>query len=278
MNRRIGDPGRRLGRPADELPHAPFMAGEPMRRAIGFLDLGRQIAGAPVRPDAARVDASLRRLQTDYIYLLYQHRVDPEVPIEDVAGAVGELIDVGKVRYFGLSEASIETTRRAHAVQPVSALQTEYSLFERGVENALLPAVRELCIGFVPYSPLGRGFLTGAAKRAEELPVDDWRAKNDPRLQGGNFDENVRLADFVRHVARGKAATPSQIALAWLLHQGEDIVPIPGTKRRKYLEENLGAASMKLSPEELQKIASFLHSHTIAGQRYAASDLARVNG
>ena len=165
-----------------------------------------------------------------------------------------------------------------HKAQPVSALQTEYSLFERGVENALLPAVRELCIGFVPYSPLGRGFLTGAAKCAEELPVDDWRAKNDPRLQGGNFDDNAKLADFVRQVGREKGATPSQIALAWLLHQGEDIVPIPGTKRRKYLEENLGAASMKLSPEELQKIASFLHSHTIAGQRYAASDLARVNG
>ena len=247
---------------------------------FGWTIQGKGRTGLDSRPAHIKevVNASLSRLETDYIDLLYQHRVDPEVPIEDVAGAVGELIDAGKVRYFGLSEASIETIRRAHAVQPVSALQTEYSLFERGVENALLPAVRELCIGFVPYSPLGRGFLTGAAKRAEELPVNDWRAKNDPRLQGGNFDDNVKLADFVRQVGREKGATPSQIALAWLLHQGEDIVPIPGTKRRKYLEENLGAASMKLSPEELQKIAGFFHSHTIAGQRYAASDLARVNG
>jgi aryl-alcohol dehydrogenase-like predicted oxidoreductase len=247
---------------------------------FGWAIQGKGRTGLDSRPAHIKevVNASLSRLETDYIDLLYRHRVDPEVPIEDVAGTVGELIDAGKVRYFGLSEASIETIRRAHAVQPVSALQTEYSLFERGVENALLPAVRELCIGFVPYSPLGRGFLTGAAKRAEELPVNDWRAKNDPRLQGGNFDDNVKLADFVRQVGREKGATPSQIALAWLLHQGEDIVPIPGTKRRKYLEENLGAASMKLSPEELRKIASFLHSHTIAGQRYAASDLARVNG
>ncbi|SRR5579883_2330867 len=178
------------------------------------------------------VDASLKRLQTDRIDLLYQHRVDPEVPIEDVAGTVGDLVSAGKVLYFGLSEASAATIRRAHHVFPVAALQSEYSLFERGVEDEILPTLRELGIGFVPYSPLGRGFLTGTAKRAEELPDEDWRKEHDPRIRGENFDRNVRIAEFVKDIAQEKRAKASQIALAWILHQGDDMVPIPGTKRQ----------------------------------------------
>jgi aryl-alcohol dehydrogenase-like predicted oxidoreductase len=241
---------------------------------------GRRTGGLDSRPEHIKevVDASLGRLQTDHIDLLYQHRVDPRVPIEEVAGAVKELIKAGKVRFFGLSEAGVATIRRAHAVQPVSALQTEYSLFERAVEAEILPALRELHIGFVPYSPLGRGFLTGTIKRAEELSDNDWRAKNYPPLQGRNFDDNLELTDFVRQVGTEKGATPAQIALAWLLHQGEDIVPIPGTKRRKYLEENLGATSVSLSAGELRRIEDFLDSHTVAGQRYTAVDLARLEG
>ncbi|SMG60509.1 aldo/keto reductase [Paraburkholderia susongensis] len=228
------------------------------------------VRGLDSRPEHIKevIDASLVRLQTDHIDLLYQHRVDPAVPIEDVAGAVKDAIAAGKVRYFGLSEASVDTIRRAHAVQPVSAVQSEYSLFERGVEDKVLPALRELGIGFVPYSPLGRGFLTGMSKRAEELPADDWRAANDPRIQGSNFDANVKLADFVKALANGKSATPGQIALAWLLQQGDDLVPIPGTKRRKYLEENLGAASVRLTPADLDSISAFLAEHQPAGPRY----------
>jgi aryl-alcohol dehydrogenase-like predicted oxidoreductase len=235
--------------------------------------------GLDSRPEHIKkvIDAQLQRLQTDHIDLLYQHRVDPAVPIEDVAGAVKDAIAAGKVRYFGLSEASVETIRRAHAVQPVSALQSEYSLFERGVEEKVLPALRELGIGFVPYSPLGRGFLTGQAKRAEELPADDWRAANDPRIQGSNFDTNVKLADFVKTLASEKAATPGQIALAWLLQQGDDLVPIPGTKRRKYLEENLGAASVRLTPADLDRIRAFLAEHQPAGSRYLPAMLASLD-
>jgi aryl-alcohol dehydrogenase-like predicted oxidoreductase len=236
--------------------------------------------GLDSRPAHVRevVEASLKRLQTDHIDLLYQHRVDPEVPIEEVAGAVKDLIAAGKVRFFGLSEASVATIRRAHAVQPVSALQSEYSLFERSVEAEILPAIRELRIGFVPYSPLGRGFLTGAATRAEELPASDWRAKNDPRIQGDNFEANMRLASFVREVAEAKGATGGQVALAWLLQQGEDIVPIPGTKRRKYLEENLAAAALPLSPVELSRIAAFLGEFRTSGNRYGDAGLALVRG
>ena len=180
------------------------------------------------------------------------------------------------MRYFGLSEAGVDTIRRAHAVQPVSALQSEYSLFERGVEDKVLPALRELGIGFVPYSPLGRGFLTGTAKRAEELPADDWRAANDPRIQGSNFDTNVKLADFVKALANERSVTPGQIALAWLLAQGDDLVPIPGTKRRKYLEENLGAASIRLTQAELDRIRAFLDEHETAGTRYLPAMLSHL--
>jgi len=223
------------------------------------------------------IDASLVRLQTDHIDLLYQHRVDPAVPIEDVAGAVKDAIAAGKVRYFGLSEASVETIRRAHAVQPVSAVQSEYSLFERGVEEKVLPALRELGIGFVPYSPLGRGFLTGNARRAEDLPADDWRAANDPRIQGSNFDTNVKLADFVKKLADEKSVTPGQLALAWLLKQGDDLVPIPGTKRRKYLEENVSAASVRLTPADLDRIGGFLAEHQTAGTRYLPPMLSHLD-
>jgi aryl-alcohol dehydrogenase-like predicted oxidoreductase len=240
---------------------------------------GRSV-GLDSRPAHIRevVEASLKRLQTDHIDLLYQHRVDPEVPIEDVAGSVKDLIASGKVLHFGLSEASVATIRRAHAVQPLSALQSEYSLFERGVEAEILPAVRELRIGFVPYSPLGRGFLTGAARRADKLPATDWRAKNDPRLQGDNFDANMRLASFVREAAQTRGATASQVALAWLLQQGEDIIPIPGTKRRKYLEENLVAAALTLSETELSSITAFLKEFRTSGNRYGDAALALLKG
>jgi aryl-alcohol dehydrogenase-like predicted oxidoreductase len=247
---------------------------------FGWRIVDGKIVGLDSHPVHVRevVEASLKRLQTDHIDLLYQHRVDPEVSIEDVAGAVKNLIAEGKVRFFGLSEASVGTIRRAHAVQPLTALQSEYSLFEREVEDEILPAIRELGIGFVPYSPLGRGFLTGAARRAEELPPTDWRAKNDPRLQGDNFDANMRLAGFVREVAQTRGATGSQVALAWLLQQGEDIVPIPGTKRRKYLEENLAATTLTLSQIELSRIAEFLKEFRALGNRYGDSALALIKG
>jgi aryl-alcohol dehydrogenase-like predicted oxidoreductase len=246
---------------------------------FGFALTGNEPHGLNSRPDHIKevVDASLKRLQTDRIDLLYQHRVDPNVPIEDVAGAVKDLIGEGKVLYFGLSEAGDEVIRRAHAVQPVSALQSEYSLWERNIDDRILPTLRELGIGLVPYSPLGRGFLTGTAKRAEELPADDWRAKCDPRLQGKNFDENMKLAELVRQFAEEKSATPGQVALAWLLHQGYDVVPIPGTKRRKYLEENLAAAALGLSPADLEKVGGFVSSHKVSGLRYNPADVAAIN-
>jgi aryl-alcohol dehydrogenase-like predicted oxidoreductase len=237
------------------------------------------VRGLDSRPEhiKAVIDASLARLQTNHIDLLYQHRVDPDVPIEDVAGAVKDAIAAGKVRYFGLSEASVDTIRRSHAVQPVSAVQSEYSLFERGVEDKVLPALRELGIGFVPYSPLGRGFLTGNARRAEELPADDWRAANDPRIQGSNFDTNVKLADFIKAIADEKSVTPGQLALAWLLEQGDDLVPIPGTKRRQYLEENVSAASVRLTRADLDRIRNFLAEHQTAGTRYLPPMLSHLD-
>jgi len=222
------------------------------------------------------IDASLRRLRTDRIDLLYQHRVDPAVPIEEVAGAVKQAIAEGKVRYFGLSEPGAATLRRAHAVHPVSAVQNEYSLFERALERTLLPVVRELGIGLVPYCPLGRGFLTGTARRAEELPQADWRARHDPRIQGENFDKNMEIADFIREMAEERSATAGQVALAWLLAQGDEVVPIPGTKRRPYLEENLAAAELRLTAKDLDRINGFLASHRTSGARYLPADLARV--
>jgi len=202
---------------------------------------GKQTRGVDSRPEHVKevCEASLKRLNTDRIDLFYQHRVDPNVPIEDTVGAMADLVKAGKVRFLGLSEASAKTLRRAHAVHPVSALQSEYSLWERNVENEILPACRELGIGFVPYSPLGRGFLTGVAKRAEDYPPDDFRRRQ-PRFEGENFDRNMKIVNEVRAVADVRAVVPGQIALAWLLAQGPDIVPIPGTKRRSYLEENVG--------------------------------------
>jgi aryl-alcohol dehydrogenase-like predicted oxidoreductase len=213
------------------------------------------------------VEGSLKRLDTDHIDLLYQHRVDPEVPIEVVVGTMAELVREGKVRYLGLSEAGEQTIRRAHAVHPITALQSEYSLWERNLEPRIIPLLRELGIGLVPFSPLGRGFLAGSVRRAEEYPEGDFR-RNDPRFQGENFDANMRAASSVREVATTHNATPAQIALAWLLHKGDDIVPIPGTKRRKYLEENVAAASITLSAAEMARLDDSLRPEAIAGPRY----------
>lgn len=236
---------------------------------FGFrLEDGR-IVGTDSRPERVRevAEESLKRLGTDRIDLFYQHRVDRQVPIEEVAGAVAELVREGKVRYFGLSEAGEATIRRAHAVHPVSALQSEYSLWERNLEPRIIPLLRELGIGLVPFCPLGRGFLTGAVRRAEEYPPSDFR-HHDPRLQGGNFDANVRAAAAVRELAAEKGATPGQIALAWLLHRGEDIVPIPGTKRRRYLEENVASADVSLSSEDLRRLEPTLAPGSVSGPRY----------
>ncbi|GAA4032099.1 aldo/keto reductase [Allokutzneria multivorans] len=217
------------------------------------------------RPEHIRwvTEQSLRRLGTDHLDVLYQHRVDLNVPIEEVAGAVGELIEAGKVRYFGLSEAGPETIRRAHATFPVSVLQTEYSLWERDIEAEILPVLRELGIGLVPYSPLGRGFLTSDARRAEDYPETDYR-RNDPRFQGANFDANTAAAASVREIAARKGATPAQVALAWLLARGEDVVPIPGTKRRERLEENLAATDIVLDDADM----AALDLGETAGPRY----------
>lgn len=236
---------------------------------FGFKFVDGQPRGVDSRPENIRTVAenSLRYLDTDYIDVLYQHRVDPDVPIEDVAGAVKELIDAGKVRYFGMSEAGPQTIRRAHAVQPVSVLQTEYSVFERDVEASVLPTVRELGIGFVPYSPLGRGFLTSDVRRAEEYAQDDMR-RHDPRWQGENFDANMRAVDALRRLATAKGCTVAQLAIAWLLAQGQDIVPIPGTKSRARLEENVGAAQVELTPSDLETIRQVLPDGAF-GDRYA---------
>jgi aryl-alcohol dehydrogenase-like predicted oxidoreductase len=221
------------------------------------------------RPELIReaVEGSLQRLDTDYIDLLYQHRIDPDVPIEDVAGAVGELVAQGKVRYFGLSEAGIANLRRAHAVHPVSALQSEYSLWERNLEPEIIPVLRELGIGLVPFCPLGRGFLTGQVKRAEDYPEGDYR-RNDPRYQGANYDANASAARAVQELATARQVKPGQIALAWLLAKGDDIVPIPGTKRRAYLEENLAAAKIALTVEEVHALDTALTPENVKGQRY----------
>src|SRR4051794_30586111 len=212
-------------------------------------------------------DASLQRLGVDHIDLYYQHRVDKTVPIEETVGAMKELVEAGKVRHLGLSEASPETIRRAHAVHPITALQTELSLWTRDPEDAVLPTVRELGIGFVAYSPLGRGFLSGAISKPEDLAEDDFRRHN-PRFQGENFQKNLELVDRVREIADEKDATPGQLALAWLLYQGDDIVPIPGTKRRAYLEENAAAAEIELTQEDLRRIDEAAPAGVTAGDRY----------
>src|SRR5919205_142090 len=221
-------------------------------------------------------DASLQRLGIDTIDVYYQHRVDTKVPIEDTVGAMKELVEAGKVRYLGLSEAATGTIRKAQAVHPISALQSEYSLFSRDVEDEVLPTVRELDIGFVPYSPLGRGFLTGRFKSIEDMPEDDTRSARFPRFAEENFMKNVELADRVREVADGKGVTPGQLALAWLLAQGEDIVPIPGTKRRKYLEDNAGAADVTLTEDDLARIEEVIPRGSAAGERYSDEQMRTV--
>ncbi|MET0403031.1 MAG: aldo/keto reductase [Cystobacter sp.] len=244
---------------------------------FGFRIGDGRITGLDSRPEHIRevVEASLRRLRTDHIDLLYQHRVDKQVPIEDVVGAMAGLIREGKVRYLGLSEAGAETIRRAHAVHPISALQSEYSLWERDLEQHLLPTLRELGIGLVPFSPLGRGFLTGTVQRAESFPEGDFR-RTDPRLQGANFDANQRIADAVKDLARSKGATPGQLALAWLLSRGEDIAPIPGTKRRKYLEENVAAAQVVLTAAEVAQLDAAVPAGSTAGPRYGPQHMAHI--
>lgn len=221
-------------------------------------------------------DASLQRLGVEYIDLYYQHRVDPETPIEETVGAMRELVEAGKVRYLGLSEAGTQTIRRAHEVHPISALQSEYSLFTRDVEDEILPTLRDLNIGFVPYSPLGRGFLTGRFRSIEDMPEEDTRSARFPRFAEENFMKNVALADGIREVADGKDVTPGQLALAWVLAQGEDIVPIPGTKRREYLEENAGAADVTLTEEDLRRIEAAMPKGSAAGERYAEQQMRAV--
>jgi aryl-alcohol dehydrogenase-like predicted oxidoreductase len=228
------------------------------------------------RPDYVHraCDASLERLGVDFIDLYYQHRVDDQTPIEETVGAMSELVEQGKVKYLGLSEAAPDTVRRAHAVHPISALQTEYSLWTRDPEDAILPTVRELGIGFVAYSPLGRGFLSGRIRSLDDLEENDFR-RGSPRFEGENFERNLELVDRVQEIAAEKEVTPGQLALAWVLHQGEDVVPIPGTKRRSYVEENVAAAEVELSDEDLRRIDEAAPVGAAAGERYA--NMASVN-
>jgi aryl-alcohol dehydrogenase-like predicted oxidoreductase len=245
---------------------------------FGFLFEEGKIVGLDSRPEHIReaLEASLRRLDMEYIDLFYQHRVDPAAPIEDVIGTLADLVREGKVRFIGLSEAGESTIRRAHAVHPISALQSEYSLWERNLEPRIIPLLRELGIGLVPFSPLGRGFLTGTVKRAEEYPENDFR-RGDPRWQGAHFDANIRATAIVREMAEQKGATPGQVALAWLLHKGEDIVPIPGTKRRRYLEENVAAAALALDADEIERLDAALPPGATAGPRYNERMMAFVD-
>jgi aryl-alcohol dehydrogenase-like predicted oxidoreductase len=271
--------------------YGPFVNEELLGRALagkrdkvtiatkfGFKIQNGAIVGTDSRPEHIRevVDASLKRLRTDHIDLLYQHRVDRSVPIEDVAGTVGDLVKQGKVKFFGLSEAGAATIRRAHAVHPVSALQSEYSLWERNLEQDIIPLLAELDIGLVAFSPLGRGFLTGEVKRAEDYPEDDHR-HNDPRYKGENYDLNVQAAQVVRDIASDLHAKPGQIALAWLLHKGSHLVPIPGTKRRSYLEENVAAAAITLDAARMQALDEALAPGKVAGPRYTERMMALVD-
>lgn len=271
--------------------YGPFVNEELLGRALagrrdavtiatkfGFRIEDGKSVGTDSRPEhiSEVVEASLRRLRTDYLDLLYQHRVDPAVPMEDVAGAVARLIAAGKVRYFGLSEVGVANLRRAHAVCPVSAVQSEYSLWERNLEADVLPAMRELGVGLVPFSPLGRGFLTGAVKRAEDYEEGDFR-RNDPRYQGVNFDMNMRAVDVVRTVAARHGANAAQVALAWVLAQGDDVVPIPGTKRADRLAENVAAAAVVLTAADLGELDAALPAGGTAGPRYGETMMAMVD-
>lgn len=242
---------------------------------FGWRIVDGKTAGTDSRPETIRrvVDESLARLDTDYIDLLYQHRVDRAVPIEDVVGTMSELVQAGKVKYLGLSEASASTIARAHAVHPISALQSEYSFWERGIEESVLPKLRELGIGLVAFAPLGRGFLTGVAKRASDHSADDWR-RADPRLEEQNFERNLAIIQPILEIAAARGAQPAQIALAWLLQRGEDIATIPGTKRRSYLEQNSAAAAIVLSSAELDRLAQ---SVPVSGERYGERQMQYVD-
>jgi aryl-alcohol dehydrogenase-like predicted oxidoreductase len=237
-----------------------------------------QFRGINGQPDYVRksCEESLRRLQVDCIDLYYQHRVDPNTPIEETVGAMAELVKEGKVRFLGLSEAGADTIRRAHAVHPITALQSEFSLWTRGPEAEVLPVCRELGIGFVPYSPLGRGFLTGQIKKPQDLEETDYRLTT-PRFQGDNFQRNLDLVERLREIAREKQSTPAQLALAWVLSKGNDIVPIPGTKRRKYLQENIGALDLRLTSDDLQRIEEAAPAEAFAGSRYPEAMMKLLN-
>jgi len=234
--------------------------------------------GVNGRPEYVRAscEASLRRLNVDTIDLYYQHRVDPNTPIEDTVGEMARLVEEGKALHLGLSEAAIETIRRAHKTHPIAALQTEYSLWSRDPEDGLLDVCRELGIGFVAYSPLGRGFLTGQIKKFDDLAPDDYR-RHSPRLQGENFDKNLELVSRIEEIAAGKGCAPAQLALAWVLAQDDSIVPIPGTKRRKYLEENVAALEVEITPDELTRIGEVAPKGAAAGTRYPEASMASVN-
>lgn len=234
--------------------------------------------GVSGKPEYVRsaCEASLRRLGVETIDLYYQHRVDPNTPIEETVGEMKRLVEEGKVRYLGLSEASAETIRRAHAVHPIAALQSEYSLWTRDVEDEILPVCRELGLGFVAYSPLGRGFLTGQFQKPEDLPEND-RRRMFPRFQEENFEQNLRLVERVKEIAESKGCTPAQLALAWVLAQGEDIVPIPGTKRRTYLEQNVKALEVSLTTEDLARINEVARPESVAGTRYPEASMSTVN-
>lgn len=268
--------------------YGPFVNEELLGRALkgyrenvviatkfGFDIVNSKMQGLNSKPDHIRmvVDQSLKRLGTHYIDLLYQHRVDPNVPIEDVVGVMADLVRQGKIRYIGLSEANTETIQRAHKIHPLSALQSEYSLWERGIEHQIIPLLRKLGVGLIPFSPLGRGFLTGKAKRAEEYPATDFR-QGIPRFQGHNFDDNMKIVSIVQKIAEHHKAMPSQVALAWLLQKGNDIVPIPGTKQRKYLEENLQAAHLQLSSTDIEELD---RAGKAAGARYNEQYLAYLD-
>jgi aryl-alcohol dehydrogenase-like predicted oxidoreductase len=234
------------------------------------------VSGRPEYVHAA-CEASLKRLGVDHIDLYYQHRVDPHTPIEDTVGALADLVKQGKIKYLGLSEAAPATIRRAHKVHPISALQTEYSLWERHAEAEIIPTVRALGIGFVPYSPLGRGFLTGTIKDTSKLDSKDFRATRYPRFQGENFDRNMVLVERVEAIAQRKGATAGQLALAWVLSRGLDLIPIPGTKRRKYLDENAAAINIKLTPADIQELEAAIPQYEIAGERYNAGGLNTID-
>jgi len=243
---------------------------------FGFDLQDGKMVGVISHPEHIRkaVEGSLKRLGITHIDLLYQHRVDPSVPIEEVVGVMAKLIQEGKVRYLGLSEAGEETIRRAHATHPISALQSEYSLWEKNLEPKIIPLLRKLNIGLVPFCPLGRGFLTGSIKRAEEYPEKDYR-RNDPRLQGKNFDANMHAVSIVQNIAKERRTTAAQIALAWLLHKGDDIVPIPGTKRVPYLEENINAANIALTASDMQALDTAIPQ--VAGERYSPQMMAYID-